>query len=230
MSLRLAIPSKGRLEAQTREWFGKRGISLERPLGDRGYIGAMSGFDDIELRYLSASEIAHELITGQIDLGVTGEDLIHEVDEQGPEKVDFLAALGFGGADVVVAVPRTWLDVQTMRDLADVGADFRKKHGRWLRIATKYFNLTRRFFYKNDIAEYRIVESLGATEGAPASGKADLIVDITTTGSTLEANGLKIISDGVMLKSEANLILSQKSRHSAQKQLKIDRFFKALDL
>ena len=119
-----------------------------------------------------------------------------------------MAPLGFGHCDVVVAVPEAWIDVETMADLDDVAADFRPRHGRRLTVATKYINLTRRFFAGHGIADYRIVESLGATEGAPASGAADLIVDITTTGTTLTANGLKILADGVILKSEAHLVAS----------------------
>ena len=107
-------------------------------------------------------------------------------------------------------------DVVSMRDLADVASDFRAGHGRWLRVATKYLNLTRRYFAKFGIAEYRIVESLGATEAAPAAGAADLIVDITSTGSTLAANGLRIVEDGLILKSEANLIVSRQADWSGE--------------
>jgi len=129
-------------------------------------------------------------------------------------KVDFCARLGFGQADVVVAVPEIWLDVETMEDLGDVAADFRTRHGRRLAIATKYWRLTQQFFSRqHGIQLYRIVESLGATEGAPAAGQADIIVDITSTGSTLKANHLKVLSDGVILKSEACLVRARKPEH-----------------
>jgi ATP phosphoribosyltransferase len=105
-----------------------------------------------------------------------------------------------------------------MEDLDDVAASFRPTHGRRLTVATKYINVTRRFFAGHGIADYRIVESLGATEGAPASGAADLIVDITSTGATLRANGLKIIDDGVILRSEAHLVASRKMRWSAEQK------------
>jgi ATP phosphoribosyltransferase len=117
-----------------------------------------------------------------------------------------LTPLGFGHADVVVAVPKGWIDASSMEDLEEIAADFHSRHGRRMRVATKYVNLTRRFFAMHGVADYRIVESLGATEGAPASGTAELIVDITTTGSTLEANALKVLDDGVMLRSQANLV------------------------
>ncbi|HCO55306.1 MAG TPA: ATP phosphoribosyltransferase, partial [Pelagibacterium sp.] len=152
---------------------------------------------------------ARELIRGTIDIGITGEDLIHETAETGPQQVEIVKRLGFGRADAVVAVPDSWIDVTTMDDLSDVAADFRARHGRWLRIASKFVNLTRRHFAAHGIAEYRIVESLGATEAAPASGAADLIVDITSTGATLKANGLRILEDGVMLKSESLLLVAR---------------------
>ena len=155
------------------------------------------------MAFLAASEIARELAAGTVHLGVTGEDLVRETVADADARIALLARLGFGHADVVVAVPELWIDVWTMEDLDDVAAGFRARHGRRMRIATKYWNLTQGFFAAHGIALYRVVESLGATEGAPAAGTADLIVDITTTGATLAANHLKILEDGVILKSEA---------------------------
>jgi len=205
----IAVPSKGRLEADTRAAFAAVGLDMERPGGARSYQGDIAALPGVIVRFLPASEIARELIRGEVHIGVTGADLIHEASEQGPDSVNFAKKLGFGAADVVIAVPDAWIDVVSMRDLADVASDFRAGHGRWLRVATKYLNLTRRYFATHGIAEYRIVESLGATEAAPAAGAADLIVDITSTGSTLVANGLRIVEDGLILKSEANLIVSR---------------------
>jgi len=208
-TIMLALPSKGRLQEQAMDHFASAGLTIERPGGARSYQGSMEAMPGVVVRFLSASEIARELIRGTIDLGITGEDLIHESAETGPEQVEIVQRLGFGRADVVTAVPDAWIDVLDMDDLSDVAADFRARHGRWLRVATKYVNLTRRHFARAGIAEYRIVESLGATEAAPASGAADLIVDITTTGSTLKANGLRVIADGVMLESEAVLMVAR---------------------
>ncbi|HTM79269.1 MAG TPA: ATP phosphoribosyltransferase [Devosia sp.] len=205
----LAVPSKGRLEDLTRQWFAANGMTITRPGGARSYLGAIEGLPEVTVRFFPASEIARELIRGSIDFGVTGRDLIHETAESGPDAVVFAKPLGFGTADVVVAVPDAWIDVTHMHDLADVASDFRFRHGRWLRIATKYITITRQHFAKAGIAEYRIVESLGATEAAPASGTADIIVDITTTGSTLTANALRVLEDGVLLHSEACLLLAR---------------------
>ena len=155
------------------------------------------------------------LSDGTVHFGITGLDLVHENIANPESTVHIVTPLGFGPADVVVAVPKAWIDVETMADLSDVASDFRNRHGRRLRVATKYVNLTRSFFAGHGIADYRIVESAGATEGAPAAGSAELIVDITTTGSTLQANNLKILSDGVMLKSQANLVASLNADWSA---------------
>lgn len=216
MTLTLAVPSKGRLEEQTRDWFAQRGLTITRPGGARSYLGAIDGMPEVTVRFYPASEIARELIRGTIEMGVTGRDLIHETSETGPAAVDFARDLGFGHADVVVAAPEAWIDVTHMHDLADVASDFRSRHGRWLRIATKYVTITRQHFARAGIAEYRIVESLGATEAAPAAGVADIVVDITSTGSTLAANGLRVLDDGIMLKSEANLIVSRRASWSPE--------------
>jgi ATP phosphoribosyltransferase len=205
----LAVPSKGRLEEQTRKLFSSARMPIQRPGGARSYQGSIKNQPEVVVRFFPASEIAAGLIRGSIDLGVTGADLVHEASEKGPEAVVFARSLGFGQADVVVAVPDSWIDVVNMADLADVAADFRHRHGRWLRVATKYVNLTRRHFAHHGIAEYRIVESAGATEAAPASGNADLIVDITSSGSTLQANALRVLEDGIILKSEAHLMVSR---------------------
>jgi len=214
----LAVPSKGRLEELTREFFAAQGMAVTRPGGARSYLGAMEGMPEVTVRFYPAAEIARELIRGNVDVGVTGRDLIHETAETGPQCVHFARKLDFGNADVVVAVPDAWIDVTHMHDLADVASDFRSRHKRWMRIATKYITITRQHFAKAGIAEYRIVESLGATEAAPASGVADIIVDITTTGSTLAANQLRVLEDGVLLRSEANLIVSRTAKWSGKRR------------
>lgn len=204
----LAVPSKGRLQENANAFFTRAGLPVQQSGSERSYRGRIAGLGDVEIAYLSASEITRELAAGSVHLGITGRDLVEEEVPDFADRLDLVLPLGFGHADVVVAVPEAWIDVRTMADLDDVAAGFRQRHGRWLTVATKYVNLTRRFFAEHGIADYRIVESLGATEGAPASGAADLIVDITTTGSTLAANALKVIEDGVILRSEAHIVAS----------------------
>ncbi|UJW76205.1 ATP phosphoribosyltransferase [Rhizobium sp. SL42] len=214
MTITIGLPSKGRMKEDSSAIFERAGMKIVAVGNDRSYRGRVEGSDDIEIAYLSASEISREIGNGTVDFGVTGEDLIREGLADADSRVEIAARLGFGHADVIVAVPEIWLDVDTMADLGDVAAEFRARHGRRLAIATKYWRLTQQHFSgSHGIQLYRIVESLGATEGAPAAGQADIIVDITSTGSTLRANHLKILSDGVILKSEACLVRARKPEH-----------------
>ena len=206
--LSLAIPSKGRLKDNCNAWFAERGAVMEQTSGGRGYRATLAGLPDVEVMLLSASEIAASLLAGDVHMGITGEDLLREEAPELTGRMHLIKPLGFGFADVVVAVSRAWVDVSTMADLDDVSAAFVHNTRRRLRVATKYAQLTRRFFAEHRIADYRIVASSGATEGAPAAGTAEVIVDITTTGATLRDNGLKILDDGVILKSQAQLAAS----------------------
>jgi ATP phosphoribosyltransferase len=204
----LALPSKGRLMEQCNAALAAAGLAVRRSGPARGYKGEIDGLPGVEVAFVSSAEIAQFLKSGAAHLGITGEDLVRETMEDADERVRFLRPLGFGRADVVVAVPACWLDVRRMGDLEEMSLAFRRLHGRRVRVATKYTSLARRFFGEKGVTGYRIVESLGATEGTPAAGLAELIVDITTTGATLKANGLKVLDDGVILRSQANLIAS----------------------
>ena len=220
MTATLAIPSKGRLKDKALETLASVGVEVTPPADARSYRAAVRGRTDLEIAFLSASEIARELGAGRIDAGITGEDLVREGLADSEARLDCAARLGFGHADVVVAVPEAWFDVETMADLGDVAAGFRARHGRRLRIATKYWRLTQAHFsQQHGIQLYRIIESLGATEGAPAAGQADAIVDITSTGSTLRANRLKVLADGVILRSEACLFTARTDLSPAVSEL-----------
>jgi ATP phosphoribosyltransferase len=214
--LLIAVPSKGRLQENTMAFFTRAGLVLSQEGGSRDYRGVIQDLPGVEVLFLSASEIVAKLDSGDVHFGVTGEDLIRESVPDADRRIALLSALGFGHANVVVAVPKGWIDASTMEDLEEIAADFHSAHGRRMRVATKYVNLTRRFFAEHGVADYRIVESLGATEGAPSSGTAEFIVDITTTGSTLEANALKVLDDGVMLRSQANLAASLQAEWSVE--------------
>jgi len=215
MSLILAIPSKGRLKEKCDETFAAAGLSLEQASA-RGYRASFTGLAGIEVMLLSASEIASALLAGDIHLGITGEDLLRESAPEIEGRIALVKQLGFGFADVVVAVSNAWIDVTTMADLDDVCAAYAARHKKRLRVATKYAHITRGFFAHNGIADYRIVPSAGATEGALAAGTAEVIVDITTTGATLRDNGLKILDDGVILKSQATLAASLTAEWDAE--------------
>jgi ATP phosphoribosyltransferase len=211
----IAVPAKGRLQENAEAFFKRAGLELIKPRGARDYRGAIADLPDVEVAYLSAAEIAQMLAQGAVHFGLTGEDLIREMIPDAERKVVLIEGLGFGHANVVVAVPQAWIDVHGMADLDDVATAFRLRHERKMRLATKYPNLARDFFSQHGVTDYRIVESSGATEGAPAAGTAEFIVDITTTGATLAANGLKVVEDGVILRSQANLVAARAANWGA---------------
>lgn len=209
MSIKLGVPSKGRLMEKTFDWFGARGIALARTGSDREYSGKVSGIDGVELVLLSAGEIPRELAAGRIHLGVTGADLVQEKLVQWDQKVAPLAELGFGYADLIIAVPNCWVDVDTLDDLDAAAAAFRAKHGFRMRIATKYHRLVRAYLHDGGVADYQLVDSQGATEGTVKNLTAEAIADITSTGETLRANHLKILCEEPVLRSQATLFRSR---------------------
>lgn len=209
MSVKLGIPSKGRLQQKTIDWFSARGLDLSLSGSEREYAGAVKGIEGVSLVLLSAGEIPRELVAGRIDFGVTGTDLVHEKVVSQRSRVTELAKLGFGHADLVLAVPKVWIDVDTLDDLDAAAAQFRRTHGFRLRIATKYHGLVRDFLQANGVADYQLVDSQGATEGTVKNLTAEAIADITSTGDTLEANHLKILSDGLIHQSQAALFESR---------------------
>jgi ATP phosphoribosyltransferase len=210
----LALPSKGRLMENCASMLAEAGLAIAKSGSARGYKGAIADFPEVEINFRSSSEIAQLLKNGTAHLGITGEDLLREAIPDWEERVTLLKPCGFGYADVVVAVPAWWIDVRRMVDLEELAMSFQRRHGRRIRVATKYMNLTQRFFARHGVSSYRTVESLGATEGAPAAQLAELVVDITTTGATLRANDLRVLNDGVILRSQAHVVASNVARWS----------------
>ena len=225
----IAVPSKGRLKEQVEAWLADCGLKLAIVGGARGYMAELKGVPGVQVRLLSAGDIAEAIFAGEVHLGVTGEDLLREEGGQLEDSALLLRALGFGRADLVVAVPKSWIDVDTMADVEEVGHDILARTGRRLRVATKYLVQTRAFFARHGVADYRIVESGGATEGAPAAGAAELVVDITTTGATLVANGLKVLSDGVIIRSQAQLTASLRADWSPDQLAAAERLLRVVE-
>ncbi len=205
MSVKLGVPSKGRLMEKTFQWFHKRGVELARTGSDREYAGAVTGVDGVDLVLLSAGEIPRELAAGRIHLGVTGTDLVLEKLPLWEQQLEEIAPLGFGHADLILAVPKCWVDVDTLDDLDAAAAAFRATHRHRLRIATKYHRLVRDYLRDVGVADYQLVDSQGATEGTVMNETAEAIADITSTGETLRANHLKPLGDGPILRSQATL-------------------------
>lgn len=208
MTIKLGVPSKGRLMDKTFDWFASRGVTMRRTGSDREYAAAVDGAD-LDLVLLSAGEIPRELQAGRIHLGVTGSDLVRERIPAWQDVVKEVQPMGFGFADLILAVPAFWIDVNTLDDLDAAAADFRRTHGRRLRIATKYHRLVREFLRDAGVADYQLVDSQGATEGTVKNLTAEAVADITSTGETLRANHLKILPDGVIHRSQAVLFKSR---------------------
>ena len=229
-ALTLGLPSKGRLQADTIGWFAARGIEIARTGDARQYAAQARGIDGLDVIMLSAGEIPRELAQGRIHLGVTGEDLIRERIPGWQDRIALAAPLGFGQADLIVAVPAFWVDVETMADLDEVAQAFRARHGHGLRIATKYHNLTRAFFQSKGVADYRLADSQGATEAGPKNQSCEAIVDITSSGGTLRANHLKLLADGLILHSQASLCLSRAAAWGDEEKAALARLAERLGI
>lgn len=205
MSLKIGVPSKGRLMEQTFNWFGARGIAMRQTGADREYAAVVDGVAGVELVMLSAGEIPRELSAGRVHLGVTGSDLVRDRLVDWETQVAELALLGFGQADLIIAVPTCWIDVDSLDDLDAAAAAFRAAHGFRLRIATKYHRLVRDFLTTQGVADYQLVDSQGATEGTVKNLTAEAIADITSSGATLRDNHLKILGGSTIHQSQAVL-------------------------
>ncbi|MGZ9811935.1 ATP phosphoribosyltransferase [Pseudoroseicyclus sp. H15] len=226
--IRLGVPSKGRLMEKTFDWFGQRGIVLRRTGSDRDYAAEVAGIAGLELVLVSASEVPRALADGRLHLGVTGSDLVREKLAGWEQIARELAPMGFGGADLVIAVPKFWVDVETLDDLDAAAAAFRRTHGHRLRIATKYHRLVREFLRDEGVADYQLVDSQGATEGTVKAETAEAIADITSTGETLRANGLKVLTGGLIHSSQATLYKSRRAEWSEADRAALQELTKRL--
>jgi ATP phosphoribosyltransferase len=210
--IKIGLPSKGRLKDESLVFLKSRKLEVTNLFGERNYFFSINNNKEIDGIFLHAREIIERINDGTLDIGISGLDLLKELPEAYLENVKIFKKLNFGFADLVVAVPKDWIDVQNMADLEEVSFEFREKYGRRMRVATKYPNLTESFFLSKGISQYRVVSSLGATESYPFTGSSELITDITSTGSTLKANNLRIINDGIILKSSACIFVSKKNK------------------
>ena len=209
--INIGIPSKGRLKKDTLNIFKRKKIKLFSERGDRDLFGKIKNFPNIKIIYLHARECIEALSIGTVDICISGIDLLKESEINVQNKIKIVKKYDFGKAKLVLAIPDLWLDVQTLLDLDEVADEFKKKKKRLLRVSTKYENLTRAFLYSKGVTQFQIVNSLGSTEVAPFTGTAEIISDITSTGTTLKANNLRVLKDGEILKSQACLMLSKLS-------------------
>ena len=209
--INIGIPSKGRLKHDTINIFKKNKLNIYSERGERDLFGYIKKISNIKIIYLHAREIIEQISLGNIDVGFSGYDLFKENEINVQNKILINKKYNYGNANLVLAIPDLWIDVQTLLDLDEVADEFKKNKKRLLRVATKYPNLTRQFLYSKGITQFQLVKSLGSTEVAPFTGTAEIISDITSTGATLKANSLRILKDGEILKSQACLMISKLS-------------------
>ena len=210
--IKIGIPSKGRLRSGVLNIFKKKKLKIISERGERDLFGFIKGKENIIINYLHAREIIERLADGSLDIGFSGYDLLMESAINIKKKVSVKKKYDFGEATLVVAIPDDWIDVQTMPDLEEIAFEFKDKKRNRLRIASKYPNLTREFMFSRGVTQFKLVQSLGATEIYPFTGSSEIITDITSTGATLKANNLRILKDGIILHSQACLIISKKNR------------------
>ncbi len=207
----IGLPSKGRLKDKAISFFENKGLKIIQSKKERNYFGTIENKSNIKIIFLHAKEIIQRLGDGTLDAGISGLDLLNESSKNLRDKINIKNKLDFGNANLVLAVPDDWIDVQTIADLEEISFDFRSKRNKRLRVATKYPNLTNNFLISKGVTQYKIIPSLGATETYPFIGSSEVISDISSTGKTLEDNNLRILKDGLILKSTACLFVSKKS-------------------
>ncbi len=218
----IGLPSKGRLKDKSKEFFNNNGLKILSSDGDRNYFALIDSKPNLKIIYLHAKEIIQRLSDGTLDIGVSGLDLLNESEKNLQNKITIKKKLNFGNADLVVAVPDDWIDVQTVADLEEISFDLRSKKNTRLRVATKYPNLTNNFLISKGVTQYKLIPSLGATETYPFIGSSEIITDITSTGKTLQDNNLRVLKDGLILRSTACLFVSKK------RILKVSSFINSL--
>ena len=212
-TLNIGVPSKGRLRKDVLNIFKKNKLNLISERGERDLLGSIKQYKNIKILYLHAREIIERLGDGSLDIGFSGFDLLKESEINTQKKINVLKRYDFGKATLVVAIPDPWIDVQTVADLEEIAFEFKDKKKKRLRVATKYPNLTREFLFPKGVTQFKLIDSLGATEAYPFTGSSEIITDITSTGETLRANNLRILKDGEILKSEACMMISKLSNN-----------------
>jgi ATP phosphoribosyltransferase len=212
----IGLPSKGRLKDKAVAFFDDRGLKVLQSDKERNYFATIENKPNIKIIYLHAKEIIQRLGDGTLDIGISGLDLLNESEKNLQNKINIKKKLDFGEANLVVAVPDDWIDVQTIADLEEIAFDIRSKRNTRLRVATKYPNLTNKFLISKGVTQYKLISSLGATETYPFIGSSEIITDITSTGKTLEDNNLRVLKDGLILKSTACLFTAKKKDASLQ--------------
>jgi ATP phosphoribosyltransferase len=214
--IKIGLPSKGRLKDESLKIFKKKGLLIKD--SKRNYLSEIQNFNLNEVVFSHAREIVERLADNSLDIGISGYDLLKESLSGIQKNIQVFSRLKFGFANLIVAVPAAWIDVQTIADLEEISFEFKDKNTGKLRIATKYPNLTNNFLLSKGLTQYKIVNSLGSTEIYPFTNQSEIITDITSSGATLKANNLRVLKDGDILKSSACILVSKKSLKAKNKR------------
>jgi len=217
----IGLPSKGRLKEKSISFLNDRGLKIIQSEKERNYFGTIKNQPNFKIIFLHAKEIIQRLGDGTLDIGISGLDLLKESDSNLQGKIKIQKKLNYGNASLVIAVPDDWIDVQTITDLEEISFDIRSKRNTRLRVATKYPNLTNNFLISKGVTQYKLVLSLGATETYPFIGSSEIITDITSTGKTLADNNLRVLKDGIILKSSACVFYAKKNIKKIKQYLEI---------
>jgi ATP phosphoribosyltransferase len=214
--IKIGLPSKGRLKDESLKIFKKKNLSIKD--AKRNYLSEIKNFRLNEVIFSHAREIVERLADNSLDIGISGYDLLKESLPGIQKNIQVFSRLNFGFADLIVAVPNAWIDVQTIADLEEISFEFKDKNIGKLRVATKYPNLTNDFLLSKGLTQYKIINSLGSTEIYPFTDQSEIITDITSSGATLKANNLRVLKDGNILKSSACILVSKKSLKDKNKK------------
>ena len=221
--MRLVIPSDGELGEPTMRFLASCGVKVNRP-NSRRYTGSIPSLPGIDVLFQRTADITTKVEEGSAEMGITGLDRMMEYRHDDDAVLPVMEDLGFGGCDYVLAVPDSWLDVTSIDDLADLALEFHER-GRQLRIATKYPRLLRRYLFERGINHFTLVPASGTLEAAPIAGYADLIADLSATGTTLRENRLKTLDGGTILTSQACLIANPSALAGCPADLELARSF-----
>ncbi|MEC8890467.1 MAG: ATP phosphoribosyltransferase [Chloroflexota bacterium] len=221
--LKIAIPSDGALYEPTLLFLDACGLRVNQE-NRRRYTASIPFLEGISVIFQRSADITDKIEEGSADLGILGHDRYLELrKEDGLSKV-VMNNLGFGACSLALGIPDSWIDVSSIADLADLATEFHNK-GESLRIATKSPRLVEGFLLSNGISHFSLVQSSGTLEVAPAMGFADIIADITSSGTTMRENHLKTIQGGTVIESEACLIGNKSSiTEDSQKLALANRF------
>ena len=225
--IKIGLPSKGRLKDESLKVFKKNKLLIKDTR--RNYLSEIKNFSLNEVVFSHAREIIERLADNSLDIGISGYDLLKESLPGIQKNIQVFSSLNFGFADLIVAVPDAWIDVQTIADLEEISFEFKDKNIGKLRVATKYPNLTNDFLLSKGLTQYKIINSLGSTEIYPFTDQSEIITDITSSGATLKANNLRVLKDGNILKSSACILVSKKSLKDKNKNKIITSLLKKLN-